>query len=308
MLTDLKVLLMCGLPGGYPDDLIDVDLDALEGPAGADGVIRVSNADYLARPLRLTPTEATAIIVALRALRDGAGDETREVVDRALGKLEAAAAEGCRGRPDRRPATTRADTDVALLATRLRGAADRAARCGSATTCPPATSSPSAWSTRAAWSRPTGTPYLDAWCHSAEAPRLFRLDRIDRAEVLDEPVETPQRRPARPGGRHLHPVLRGHAGDPAARARGPLDHRVLPGRGDPRRWARTDRGRPAGGDERWLTRLMLRLAPHATVVPPATYADAFTAAAQRALSLYSEPRRRMTTTHDDHVRMAMTDP
>ena len=51
--SDLRVLLMCGLPGGYPDDLIDVDLDALEDPEG-DGVIRVSNADYLARPLRLT--------------------------------------------------------------------------------------------------------------------------------------------------------------------------------------------------------------------------------------------------------------
>jgi proteasome accessory factor C len=39
-------------------------------------------------------------------------------------------------------------------------------------------------------------------------------------------------------------------------------------------------------DERWLTRLMLRLAPHATVVSPAAYADTFKAAAQRALSLY----------------------
>ena len=58
LVKDLKVLLMCGLPGGYPDDLIDVDLDALE--EDGDGVIRVSNADYLARPLRLTPTEASA--------------------------------------------------------------------------------------------------------------------------------------------------------------------------------------------------------------------------------------------------------
>jgi len=85
---DLRVLFLCGLPGGYPDDLIDVDLDALEG----EGVIRVSNADYLARPLRLTPTEASAIIVALRALRAGSAKDTREVVDRALAKLEAAAA------------------------------------------------------------------------------------------------------------------------------------------------------------------------------------------------------------------------
>ena len=82
LVKDLKVLLMCGLPGGYPDDLIDVDLDALE--EDGDGVIRVSNADYLARPLRLTPTEASAVIVALRALRNSAGPETREVLDRTL--------------------------------------------------------------------------------------------------------------------------------------------------------------------------------------------------------------------------------
>ena len=98
LLKDLKVLWMCGTPGGMPDDLIDVDVAALEPEDGdgirTDGIIRVSNADYLAKPLRLTTTEATALIVALRALRSGAGDDTREVVDRALAKLEAAAAEG----------------------------------------------------------------------------------------------------------------------------------------------------------------------------------------------------------------------
>ena len=80
VVKDLGVLFMCGLPGGFPDDLIDVDLEALEDPDGGgprpEGVIRVSNADYLARPLRLSPTEASAIIVALRALRGSAGEET----------------------------------------------------------------------------------------------------------------------------------------------------------------------------------------------------------------------------------------
>lgn len=68
LVKDLQVLFMCGLPGGYPDDLIDVDIDALTEPDG-DRVIRISNADYLDRQLRLTPIEATAVIVALRALR-----------------------------------------------------------------------------------------------------------------------------------------------------------------------------------------------------------------------------------------------
>ena len=80
VLSDLRVLFMCGLPGGLPDDLIDVDLDAIEtdsGAALADGVIRVGNADYLARPMRLSPTEASAVVVALHTLRDGSPADVR---------------------------------------------------------------------------------------------------------------------------------------------------------------------------------------------------------------------------------------
>src|SRR4029079_6835918 len=44
VVKDLGVLFMCGLPGGFPDDLIDVDLEALEDPDGGgprpEGVIR----------------------------------------------------------------------------------------------------------------------------------------------------------------------------------------------------------------------------------------------------------------------------
>jgi proteasome accessory factor C len=39
-------------------------------------------------------------------------------------------------------------------------------------------------------------------------------------------------------------------------------------------------------DRRWLTRLLLRLAPHATVVRPAEFTDTFTARAQETLRLY----------------------
>ena len=90
IVKDLNVLWFCGLPGLGMGDLIDVDMDALEG----EGVIRVSNADYLSRPLRLDSSEASALIVALRALRDGSDDDVRPIVDRTLGKLEAAAGDG----------------------------------------------------------------------------------------------------------------------------------------------------------------------------------------------------------------------
>ena len=242
LLGDLKVLFMCGLPGGFPDDLIDVDLDALEGPDGVqtDGVIRVSNADYLKRPLRLSPTEASAVIVALRALRNGAKDDTREVVDRALGKLEAAAAQGSATGSARSagvqidPGDNAADTDLALLASQLQGAADRGRQVRLSYYVP----SRDEQSERVVDPRGVvsadGHLYLDAWCHSAEAPRLFRLDRIERAEVLDDPIETPQE-----GPRDLGDGIFSQSTDVTpvtllARARGALDDVVLPGRGNPR--------------------------------------------------------------------------
>jgi proteasome accessory factor C len=39
-------------------------------------------------------------------------------------------------------------------------------------------------------------------------------------------------------------------------------------------------------DRRWLTRLLLRLAPYAAVVGPQEFADSFTAAARETLALY----------------------
>jgi proteasome accessory factor C len=283
LLGDLKVLLMCGLPGGYPDDLIDVDLDALEGPE-ADGVIRVSNADYLARPLRLTPTEATAIIVALRALRGAAAPETAEVVDRALAKLEAAASEGSAARqvdPGEEP-----DLDLVRLEADLQDAVARGRQVRLTYYVP----SRDEVSERTVDPRGIvtahGFSYLDAWCHSAAAPRLFRLDRIHAADVLDEPLSTPPEPP-----RDLSEGLFTSAEDTT---------RVTLAVDPAARWiveyypVEAVRRRRGGAlevdllvaDERWLQRLLLRLAPHARVLDPPGYGEAFARAAQDTLSLY----------------------
>ena len=188
------MLFMCGLPGGFPDDLIDVDLDALEdseeGGLRLEGVIRISNADYLARPLRLTPTEATAIIVALRAMRGTAGADTREVVDRTLAKLEAAAAAST---PGGTPLVEPGEDDDAG-ATRLRASLEDAVARGRQVRLTYYVPARDEESERVVDPRgvvtSAGVAYLDAWCHSAEAPRLFRLDRIHEAAVLDSAVET----------------------------------------------------------------------------------------------------------------------
>lgn len=275
---DLRVLFMCGLPGGYPDDLIDVDLDALE----SEGVIRVSNADYLARPLRLTATEATAVMVALLALRNGAEPDTREIVDRALAKLQAATA-GVGAVPID-PGVDPEPTDLPRLRTDLE-AAVRAGRQVRLTYWVPARDEETV---RVVDPRGVVTSrdaaYLAAWCHSAEDDRLFRLDRIHAAVVLDTPTT------------HADPP------DLSDDLFGFDEHavRVTLRLAPEAVWVvdyyqvEETRPHPDGGlevdlmvaDRRWLERLVLRLAPHATVVRPEGWRDAVTARAQAVLNLY----------------------
>ena len=286
LVGDLKVLFMCGLPGGYPDDLIDVDLDALEGEDGeeGDGVIRVSNADYLARPLQLSPTEATAVIVALRALRNGATDATREVVDRTLAKLEAAA----QGRVD--PRVDPGSDPVVDDGSRFRPALERAVADQRQVRLAYYVPSRDEKSDRVVDPRGVvrahGRDYLDAFCHSAEAPRLFRLDRIFEAEVLDTPVETPAEAP-----RDLAEGFFQRSADTTV-----ATVRLAP----PAHWVveyhpvEDVRRLPDGdlevdllvGDGRWLRRLLLRLAPHAEVVGPREFSETFVDAARDVLRLY----------------------
>ncbi|MFT3871837.1 MAG: WYL domain-containing protein [Nocardioides sp.] len=288
LLRDLRVLLMCGLPGGYPGDLIDVDLDALEAPEG-DGVIRISNADYLARPLRLTPTEASALIVALRALRESCEEQTREVVDRTLAKLEAAAAQGAGGQSVGAQVHVGDRVDeVAGLRTLLLDAVGRHRQVELRYFVPSRDEVSHRLVDPHAVVSANAVDYLEAWCHSAEAPRVFRLDRIEAADVLDTEVTT-QAAPRRP----LADGLFLQASD-AARAVLRLD--------PPARWVldyypvEKVRHRRGGvvevtmlvADRQWLERLLRRLMPHATVLEPAEMAESLRATAAATLGLYGE--------------------
>jgi proteasome accessory factor C len=131
--------------------------------------------------------------------------------------------------------------------------------------------------------------YLDAWCHVAEAPRLFRLDRIAAAEVLDAPITTEPE-----GPRDLADGLFARATDTTT---------VTLLLDAPAHWMVeyypvedvVARGEQLEVtlvvvDPAWLTRLLLRLAPHAHVLDPPELARDFTDTAQRALSLYQEGR------------------
>ena len=155
---DLAVLWMCGLPGLTPEKMIDVDMESIE--EDPEGVVRIDNAEYLSRPVRLGSSEASALIVALRALRETNPELPNEAIDRALAKLEEAAATGTETpavalhlpprtrRPRRQPPCARRSRPTA--------------RPASTTTCRPGTRRRSArstpWSCSPATATTTSTP------------------------------------------------------------------------------------------------------------------------------------------------------
>jgi hypothetical protein len=100
---DLRLLWLCGLPGHGPGDLIDL---AFEG----DRVSVIFDAG-MTRPLRLTPDEALALVVALRTLAETPGIADAGAVQRALAKVEAAAG----GRVDDTTVAVALDDDQRLL-------------------------------------------------------------------------------------------------------------------------------------------------------------------------------------------------
>ncbi|WP_370248495.1 helix-turn-helix transcriptional regulator [Nocardioides sp.] len=296
VLRDLRVLFMCGLPGGLPDDLIDVDIDALEGERGKarpEALIRLGNVSYLARPLRLTPVEASAIGVALQALRLQAEPDTAAIIDRVAAKLAAAAASA----PVRITPDPVAPAEPAALGP-VRAALESGRQLELVYYVPARDERSVRVVDPHALATFDGQTYLDAWCHAAEGARWFRLDRIEDATVLDSPVTTAAGT-GRPGSEGLF-------GDGDTRTvtlrLGPRAHWVVEyypvlaqrpvpdDPDDPAQAGRLDVDLEVA-DPGWLTHLLLRLAPNASVIDPPELDAVFREAAASSLRLYTDPPR-----------------
>jgi proteasome accessory factor B/proteasome accessory factor C len=176
---DLDVAFLCGLPGGLPGDLIEVDLDAVDD----EGLIFLSNADTLDRPLTLRPDEAMGLIVALQGVREVAVADLWPVIDSLLAKL-AALAPGAAG-----PVGVTVEAGAAPIRGQLVQAIERGERLrltydGLA---------------RGQTSRPVvdparlfvadGLTYLSAWSLLRGDWRTYRVDRIAAVHPIGQPVE-----------------------------------------------------------------------------------------------------------------------
>jgi len=200
---DLDLLWVCGLPGGGPGDLIDLSFEG-------STISVVFNAG-IDRPLKLTAAEALALVVALRTLSETPGIADTDAIQRALAKVEAAAG----GQVDGATVEVALDPTAKLLPALNRAIDEsRALALRYYTATRDETTERTVDPLRVF--EVDGRSYLEAWCRSAEGMRIFRVDRIENVDVLDEPAAPPADIELRdlnegvyqPASEHLLAVLR----------------------------------------------------------------------------------------------------
>lgn len=302
LVKDLELLFVCGTPGHLPDDLIEADWEG--------GRLHIGNADAIARPLRLGIDEALALITGLRTLLDvpgfSAGEEDREALTGALAKLTEAAGEaahasralavdltgragsGPRGAaPEARPAGEEAAAEVLATAREaLRHPAGRR-RLRLHYLVPSRDETTERDVDPMRLLTVDGRWYLEGWCHRAGGVRLFRVDRVVTAAVLDADGTPPPEAVARdvdeslftPGEDDLVVTLELAGSARWVAERVPLESVEELDDDGLRVVLRTP-------DDRWLRRILLPLGGAAVVVDPPEVAQGVAEAAAAALAAH----------------------
>ncbi|MBC3761154.1 WYL domain-containing protein [Quadrisphaera sp. RL12-1S] len=302
LVKDLELLFVCGTPGHLPDDLIEADWEG--------GRLHIGNADAIARPLRLGIDEALALITGLRTLLDvpgfSAGEEDREALTGALAKLTEAAGEaahasralavdltgragsGPRGAaPEARPPGEEAAAEVLATAREaLRHPAGRR-RLRLHYLVPSRDETTERDVDPMRLLTVDGRWYLEGWCHRAGGVRLFRVDRVVTAAVLDADGTPPPEAVARdvdeslftPGEDDLVVTLELAGSARWVAERVPVESVEELDDDGLRVVLRTP-------DDRWLRRILLPLGGAAVVVDPPEVAQGVAEAAAAALAAH----------------------
>ena len=182
LVRDLELLFVCGLPGHLPDDLIEADWES--------GHVYVSNADAIARPLRLGVDEAVALLVGLRTLAELPGLHDRDALERAIAKLERAA--GDAAAPGGQVAVEVDGHGRGAILALWHQALALGRRLHLRYHVPARDETTERDVDPMRVVVVDGRPYLEAWCRRAEDVRLFRLDRVVDAKLLDIPAAVPE--------------------------------------------------------------------------------------------------------------------
>ena len=176
---DLQLVYVCGLPGYGPGDLIDVSFTGDQ--------VFVDTADYFGAPLRLTAAEALALYAGGQAVLELPGMQEAGALRRALGKLGTALGAG---RPESSVEVHLAGGPAGhmeVLGRALRDSRRVRLEYFSASRAALTERTIDPWGLVAT----LGRWYLVAFDHLSSEERMFRVDRIKGAELLDERAEVP---------------------------------------------------------------------------------------------------------------------
>jgi proteasome accessory factor C len=180
VMEDIDTLWVTGTPGYYPHDLIDFDAASYE-----QGVVRLTESRGMTRPLRLGAREAVVLVAALRAVDSALGDaldpERAAVLRSALAKLSAATGDAAAA-VDVQLAVDAAPDVAAAVATALRHGRRLHLRYVNASDV---TTERDVDPIRLVTDDERS--YLLGWCLLVDGERLFRVDRVLTATVLDTP-------------------------------------------------------------------------------------------------------------------------
>jgi predicted DNA-binding transcriptional regulator YafY len=261
-----------------PDPYCPIDL-SYEG-----GEIVISEAESIARPLRLAVDEASALLVALRMLAEVALPGS-EALARTIAKLEAAAGEAAAVSAQVQVQVDNRHTDGVIG--RLRDAVGQRRRIHLRYYVPGRDEATERDVDPMRLLVVEGRTYLEGWCRRAEGVRLFRLDRVLGLDVLDLPAEVPpEAEPVdvdqglfRPSDQDVQVVLELRPGAHWVAEYYPCENIERSGE-ELRVTLRTP-------DTRWVRRLALRLGEDARVIAPAGLAAQIGADAAAALAHYA---------------------
>ncbi len=179
LLAALEMLRFVGVYPFSPDALIDVVIE--------DGCVWLHLAQPFGRPLRLTPEEGLALVAAGRSMVGAPGADPDGPLARGLAKLARSLGITDDGAVDVQLAGDVVPEILDVLRTAARerrrvvidyysfGRDDRTTR---------EIDTHRVYADQGRW-------YVAAWCHRADGERIFRVDRIRSAELLDDTFDEP---------------------------------------------------------------------------------------------------------------------
>jgi proteasome accessory factor C len=275
LIDDLNLLWCVELKAPEPYCPIDLSYE--------DGEITISQAESIARPLRLGADEASALLVALRMLAEAGGGGS--AVPRLIAKIEGAAG-----------ASAAASSQVTIQIDRPNERGVTAAITTALTEGKRVHLRYYVPGRDEATERDVdpmrllvveGRTYLEGWCRRAEGVRLFRLDRVLDVAVLDVTALVPETAEPldvdaglfRPSDSDVRAELELAPGARWVAEYYPCESVTELPEGRLRVALRTP-------DTSWVRRLALRLGEDARVVVPAALADEVRGAAAAALAQY----------------------